>query len=210
VRAAHAAAPGAAVYVVDDGSDDGTAAAAQAAGAAVLALSHGGKGAALAAGVARALDDGADVLVTLDADGQHPPADVPRLAAPVREGSADVVLGARARTRAMPLLRRFNNWASGRLVSRVAGYAIPDAQTGFRAFSRRVAAAIRPVAAGYDYELVFLLDALHAGFRVSSVAVPTIYDGAVSHFHPVRDTWSVASVFARNARWIARAGKGPR
>src|SRR5256886_5126368 len=71
---------------------------------------HRGKGAALATGIAAALQDGAWVIVTLDADGQHPPEEIPRVAVPVLEGAADLVLGARARTVAMPVGRRCTNW----------------------------------------------------------------------------------------------------
>lgn len=199
VTGARAAAPAARICVVDDGSDDATTPAARAAGAATVVLpANRGKGAALAAGVAAVLTDGADVIVTLDADGQHEPAAVPRLADAVAGGLADVVLGARARTSSMPAGRRFNNWVSATLVSRVAGYDVPDAQTGFRAFSRRVAQQVRPVELRYDYELAFLLGALGAGFRVRSVPVATIYGGAPSHFRAVRDTWRMAAVFARH------------
>ena len=201
------AAPQAQVHVVDDGSGDGTAAAAAAAGATVLTLpGHAGKGAALAAGVSRAVESGAAVVVTLDADGQHAAAEVPQLAAPVAAGLVDMALGARERTTAMPAGRRFNNWLSAALVSRVAGYPVTDAQTGFRAFSRRLAEQIRPLQQRYDYELAFLLGALAAGFRVGSIPVTTIYDGVPSHFNAVTDTWRLARVFARHGGRILRGG----
>jgi UDP-N-acetylglucosamine---dolichyl-phosphate N-acetylglucosaminyltransferase len=197
--------PQAAVFVVDDGSTDGTAAAAAAAGATVTAhAANRGKGAALATGVERALSGTAEAIVTLDADGQHDPAAIPVLVAPLEAGSADLVLGARARTPAMPPQRRLSNWLSSVLASRVAGAAVPDAQTGFRAFRRTVAAAVRPEETGYDYELAFLLGAVAAGFRLHSVVVPTIYSGATSHFRHVADTWRVARVFARYGGRVLR------
>ncbi|MGH7567477.1 MAG: glycosyltransferase family 2 protein [Gemmatimonadales bacterium] len=198
VVAARRAAPGARVYVVDDGSTDCTGGASQAAGATVVSHPRNrGKGVALATGIARALTDGAEVVVTLDADGQHPPDAIARLAAPVAAGEADLVLGARARTGAMPLGRRCTNWLSAALASRVGRQAVPDAQTGFRAFRRRVAETIRPAERRYDYEAAFLLAVLAAGFRVRSVPVPTIYDGTASHFRHWGDTWRLARVFAR-------------
>jgi glycosyltransferase involved in cell wall biosynthesis len=205
VTGARAAVPDAAVYVVDDGSTDGTGAAAAAAGAVVLSHpSNCGKGAALAGGIARALSDGATLVVTLDADGQHPPEVLPRLLEPVRHGGADLVLGARARTGAMPPGRRFTNWLSAKLASRIGDVPVPDAQTGLRAFSRRLATAVLPLVASYrryDYEAAFLLAALRAGFEVRSVDVPTIYQGeqgrALSHFRGWGDGWRVARVFAR-------------
>jgi glycosyltransferase involved in cell wall biosynthesis len=197
------AAPGAALYVVDDGSLDRTLVAAGAAGACVLAHRRNlGKGAALATGIGRALADGAGVVVTLDADGQHPPEAIPQVVAPVRDGAADLVLGARARAGAMPWGRRCTNWLSAALASRLARDGVADAQTGFRAFSRAVATAVRPAERRYDYETAFLLGALAAGFRVRSVAIPTIYGGAASHFRPWGDTWRLARVFLRYRRRI--------
>ncbi len=198
VVAARRAAPAARVYVVDDGSTDGTGAASRASGATVLTHPRNrGKGGALATGIARALADGAQVVVTLDADGQHPPDAIGQLAAPLEAGEADLVLGARPRTGAMPLGRRCTNWLSAALASRVGRQVVPDAQTGFRAFRRRVAEMIQPAERRYDYETAFLLAVLAAGFRVRSVPVPTIYDGAASHFRHWGDTWRLARVYVR-------------
>jgi hypothetical protein len=209
VAAAGRAVPGARLYEVDDGSTDGTAAAAARAGRVTVVQlpAHAGKGAALASGIARALQDGAGVVVTLDADGQHAAALIPALVAPVAAGRADLVLGARARTPDMPRMRRFTNWLSAALATRVGGARVPDAQTGFRAFARRVAERVRPGERRYDYEAAFLLGALAAGFRVQSVPIPTIYDGGRSHFRAWADTWRVARVFARYGGRILAGGR---
>ena len=186
------------VYVVDDGSTDGTGDVGRAAGATVLSHeTNRGKGAALATGIAAALAADAQIIVTLDADGQHPPTETPRLLMPIVDGRADLVLGARDRSGAMPLGRRFTNWVSARLATRIAGQGVADAQTGFRAFTRAVAERVQPVEDRYEYEMAFLLGACDAGFRVACVAIPTIYAGAESHFRPWADTWRVVRVFAR-------------
>ena len=203
VAAARAVVPQAALYVVDDGSRDRTAAVAAAAGAVVLGHpANRGKGAALTSGIGRALAERADVLVTLDADGQHPAAEIPRIAGPVVAGAADLVLGARARGGRMPLSRRLTNWLSATLASRIGGAAVADAQTGFRAISRRLAEAVRPSQTGYDFETAFLLAALAGGYRVQTAPIPTIYRGARSHFRHWTDTWRQARVFARYGRHI--------
>lgn len=192
----------AAVYLVDDGSTDGTG---DGGGMGVTVLRHAtnrGKGAALATGIAAALAGGAEVIVTIDADGQHPPAEIPRLLAPIVAGQADLVLGARERTGAMPLGRRITNWLSARLATRIAGQGVRDAQTGFRAFTRILAERVRPAGDRYDYETAFLLAACDEGFRVRCVTIPTIYAGAESHFRSWTDTWRVARVFARYAKRI--------
>lgn len=191
------------VYLVDDGSTDRTGDVGRGKGATVLThATNRGKGAALATGIAAALAAGAEMIVTLDADGQHPPAEIPRLLAPILAGQADLVLGARERTGAMPVGRRITNWISARLATRIAGQGVRDAQTGFRAFTRALAERVRPRGDRYDYETAFLLAACADGFRVACVAVPTIYAGAASHFRPWADTWRVVRVFARYARRI--------
>ncbi len=203
VSRTHRAVPAATVYVVDDGSDDGTGVAGR--GPGVMVLGHRrnlGKGAALATGIAAALARGAGLIVTLDADGQHPPEAIPRLARPVLDGAADLALGARTRSAAMPFGRRCTNWLSAALASRVGGTPVPDAQTGFRALSRRAAEAVRPAEQGYDFETAFLLEVLARGLRVASIPVPTIYEGRPSHFRHWRDTWRQARVFTRYGRQI--------
>jgi hypothetical protein len=200
VAGSRAALPDAIVYVIDDGSTDSTGATATAKGAVLIVHAHNrGKGAALAVGIERALADGAGTIATLDADGQHPPDVLPRLLAPVRDGAADVLLGARARTGAMPFGRRCTNWLSASLASRIGRQPVRDAQTGFRAFTRRVALTVAPQVARYtryEYEAAFLLAALRAGFSVQSIEIPTIY-GASSHFRHWGDTWRLARVFGR-------------
>jgi glycosyltransferase involved in cell wall biosynthesis len=197
------AVPDAIVYVVDDGSTDGTGAVGREQGAVVLVHRHNhGKGAALRTGIERALADAARIIVTIDADGQHAPEEIPRLVAPVRSGDADLVLGARARGATMPLGRRCTNWLSAALASRVGGVTVPDAQTGFRAIARPLAEAIRPAEHGYDFETAFLLAALAQGVRVRSVRVPTIYQGQHSHFRRWADSWGQARVFTRYGRQI--------
>jgi len=196
VARTRAAIPAAEILVVDDGSTDGTHAAAS--GVAITHHRNLGKGAALRDGIREATARGAAVVVTIDADGQHPPEAIPRLLRPIQEGRADLVLGARKRDRAMPVSRRITNWLSATLASRIGGQPVSDAQTGFRAFTRAVAERVAPAGDRYEYEANFLLDALRAGFRVSSIEVPTIY-GAPSHFRAWGDTWRMLHAFARHA-----------
>ena len=199
VARTRAAVPTAQIIVVDDGSDDGTGEEGRGHGATLVTHPRNrGKGVALRAGIAKACALDASIIVTLDADGQHPPAEIPRLIQPILESKADVVLGARKRDHAMPISRRFTNWLSASLASRIGGQPVSDAQTGFRAFTREVAERVQPAGERYEFEANFLLDALRAGFRVVSVDVPTIY-GARSHFRAWGDTWRMARAFARHA-----------
>jgi len=197
-------APAARVFVVDDGSADGTAEAAAVAGAAVLRHDGNlGKGRALATGLAAAVESGADLVVTLDADGQHPPEAIPQLLEPILAGSADLVVGARARDAGgMPAGRRVTNWLSSTLVSRAVGFAVPDSQSGFRAMRARVASSVRPAGGRYEYETEFLFQAARGGFRIAAALVPTVYGGERSHFRYGADTLALAGVFLRHWRSI--------
>src|SRR5215203_3056560 len=105
------------VVVVDDGSSDESAAVAEAAGATVIRqVPNAGKGAALRAGFRHALADGAEAVVTLDADGQHDPAETPAFLAAFRERRPGLIVGRRDFSE-MPPVRRLSNVVGGAAVS---------------------------------------------------------------------------------------------
>ena len=199
-----AALPGAGLVVVDDGSTDDTGGAARRGGAKVVRHDANlGKGRALASGLDEAVRSGARYVVTMDADGQHPPASAPSLLAALRGDSADVVVGARRRdSGGMPWLRRLSNRLSSALLSRALGVAIPDSQSGFRAFTATVAGAVHPAGARYEFETEFLVLAAGQGFRLGAVAVPTVYAGARSHFRYGADTARLTGLFLRHWRAV--------
>lgn len=134
------------VVVVDDGSADQTADEAAAGGAMVIRHPVNlGQGAALQTGISFALEHGAAFVLTYDADGQHDPADLERLLAPLRAGQADIVLGSRflgetvGATRARRTLLRLAT-----LFTRLTtGLKLTDAHNGLRGFSRRAASRLR-------------------------------------------------------------------
>jgi glycosyltransferase involved in cell wall biosynthesis len=177
-----------AVLVVDDGSTDGTADVAREAGATVIVQSpNQGKGAALRAGFRRALDDGADAILTLDADGQHDPAEIPRLLAAWSAAPAppDLVVGVRD-FRSMPPLRRLSNTAGTRAFSWAVGRPIPDNQSGYRLVSRRLAAAtLASDEAGFAFEVEQITTCIRMGGTIAWVSIRTIYAGAPSHIRPL-------------------------
>jgi len=189
------------VIVVDDGSRDATAAIAAACADRVVRFpTTRGKGAALRAGLALALTEGAERVLTIDADGQHDPSYAPALLAALE--CADLAVGSRARRgTAMPWPRRVSNALSARLVSACAGRAVPDSQSGFRALRADTLRRLRPAGDGYEFETDMLIRAGRAGLRIACVPIPTIY-GAPSHFRPVRDTARIARTIAR--AWIGR------
>lgn len=128
-------------FVVDDGSSDGTASVARAAGATVVRHPQNlGIGAALTTGFEAALLWGADVIVQLDADGQHDPARIPEMIRPILMGQVDYVLGSRFRcdSAGVPTLRRVGIKFYSRLLRVLSGYDLTDVTTGYRAFRASV------------------------------------------------------------------------
>ena len=132
------------VVVVDDGSRDRTGDRAREAGAEVIRHeTTRGVGAAFHSVLAHGIESGADLIVSIDADGQFDPADIPRLVEPVAAGRADFASGSRfadpALTPEMPWLKRWGNRAMSRLISRLAGQRFHDVSCGFRCYSRAAA-----------------------------------------------------------------------
>lgn len=128
-----------AVLVVDDGSTDETASVAEAAGARVLRLARNqGKSAAVNAGLAEARLLNAAYVVLLDGDGQHHPADIPNLLAPLHAGEADIVVGSRflERHSAIPGWRILGQHSLTAATNLLSGVSVTDSQSGFRALSR--------------------------------------------------------------------------
>ena len=168
VRAVRERYPQAEIVVVDDASSDETAAEATAAGAIVVRHPYNkGNGAAVKTGLRHA--HGRSVLI-MDADGQHDPADIPRLLAPLAE--YDLVVGARDPTTQASWLRRVGNSALNGLATYVAGRPIPDLTSGFRAAWREaICEFIHLLPNGYSYPTTSTLAFLKAGYSVTFVPV---------------------------------------
>ncbi len=197
------------VVVVDDGSTDGTADAAQAAGATVLRHPRNlGKGIALNTGFAYARDHGCEVLVTLDADGQHDPDDLPRfLEAYARTGIPVLVGNRMAAPGAMPRVRRWTNRAMSWFLSRAMGQYVPDSQCGFRLYRCDVLPFVATRAARYAAESEILLHIAERGIRMDSVPVSAIYRDERSKINPFRDTLRFFLMLHRYYRTRPRAAR---
>jgi glycosyltransferase involved in cell wall biosynthesis len=180
------------IVVVDDGSTDRTAAEAASAGADVLRLpENGGKGTALRAGLARALAGEATHVAFVDADGQHDPADLPRLLEAAREGD-DFVIGSRmADLEAIPFYRFRTNEIGSEVLSRMAGHAVEDAQSGYRVIAAGLLRRLDLNARGYIIETEILLKASPHVRRFRHVPIRAIYGGG-SHYRPFKDTWIIS------------------
>jgi len=176
------------VIVCDDGSTDMTAEIAEACGAEVIRHKKNmGYGAAIGSLFRRAREIGADIMVTLDADGQHDPDYIPRLIEPIMKGEADIVIGSRflADEADVPAYRRIGikiiNWVTGRVSDRIS-----DTQSGFRAYSRKAIEAILPTEAGMGVSTEILLRAEEKGLRIKEVSARIIYEvGRPSKMNPI-------------------------
>ena len=162
------------VLVIDDGSADATSDVARGRGADhVLALpSHLGLAAAFSAGIKECLRLGADIIVNTDADNQYRASDIPALVRPILEGKADVVVGDRQneRNRDLSFTKRALQKYGSRIVSALSGSRVPDAASGFRAFSRDAASRLG-VLTGYSHTLESLIQMGALKLRILSVPV---------------------------------------
>jgi glycosyltransferase involved in cell wall biosynthesis len=174
------------VLVVDDGSTDETALRAEQAGAVVLRQSpNQGKGAALRAGFCRALEGGYDAAVTLDADEQHDPDEIPRFLDAYQERQGDLIIGART-FRQMPIVRRISNSIGTVLFSWAIGEHMPDNQSGYRLVSRRLMeATTESNEMGFHFEVEQIVTCVVRGYRLDWVPIRTIYAGETSHVRPL-------------------------
>jgi glycosyltransferase involved in cell wall biosynthesis len=178
------------VLVIDDGSTDGSGEAAAAAGYTVIRHAENrGKGAALRTGFAAALERGARWVVTLDADGQHDPAEIPRFVAAAARGEHQLLVGTRmGDTRQMPPLRIFANRLTSTIISALAGQRIEDSQSGYRMIAAEVLRTVPLEFDRYEAESEILVRAARAGFSIGAVPVRTIYGEETSAIHPLVDS----------------------
>ncbi len=189
------------VIVVDDGSSDDTAG--QLKGLELELLQNErnlGKGASLRRGMQRALTAGADRVITLDADGQHAPEDIPQLMAEAERRMGCVIIGARLRdTHKAPKARLFANRFADFWVSWAAGCAIRDTQSGFRLYPAAALSLIpERLGGGFVFESEILIELARAGSSFATVPIASCYpeDARPSHFRPVRDIARIVRMVA--------------
>jgi glycosyltransferase involved in cell wall biosynthesis len=186
------------IVVIDDGSTDQTGDIAASLGATVVRLPETrGLAAAFSAGIEVALTAGADIIVNTDGDNQYRGDDIALLIAPIVEGRADIVIGARpiATMRdfswSKKWLQRVGSW----VVRRLSGTAVEDATSGFRAYSRDAALRL-DVFSSYTYTLETIVQAANHGLRVASVPV---------RVNPVA---RASRLVRSSAHYVMRAGSG--
>ncbi len=162
------------ILVVDGHSRDQTAAIARQAGARVIFDNQKGKGDGLRIGIKSAHGD---IIVFIDADGSHNPADIPHLVEPIRRGAATLVIGSRAKGGSDEFHMKFNHlirqWGSefaAFIVNCRWKVDLTDIQNGFRAIRRDAALALHLDANDFDIEEEMVMKSLHHGYKIAEIA----------------------------------------
>jgi glycosyltransferase involved in cell wall biosynthesis len=163
---------GSKILVLDDGSKDNTAGAAKKAGAIIHSLPKNyGLAEAFRSEIEISLQLKADVIVHIDADSQYQANEIPKLLGEIKRGY-DLVLGSRfnGKIEEMPLIKRLGNIAFSRVISQITGLKISDAQTGFRAFTKKVAEEIQ-ITSNHTYTQEQILRAVRHKFKIKEVPI---------------------------------------
>lgn len=176
------------VIVVNDGSDDCTSKIASLAGATVLNHEKNeGKGSTIQTILVEASKKKPDVLVIMDADGQHKSDEIPRLVKSVLAGN-DLVIGSRKLQKDIntPLYRKVGQKILLYLTNFQSGKQLTDTESGFRAFSSRAISELNLEEDGFAVETEMILKAKSKGLKISEVSVSNIYTHDGSTLNPVR------------------------
>jgi glycosyltransferase involved in cell wall biosynthesis len=203
------------VIVIDDGSTDNTAESAEKAGARVIKHeARRGAGAATQTAFEAAKEYNADVLVTLDGDGQHNPDEIPQVLAPILRGEADLVIGSRfqpnlgqsqplsTNLKNVPKYRKFGIDVITWLYNVGSKVKVSDSQSCFRAHNRRLIEAINITENGFGFSVQMLVQARRKDFVIKEVPVSCIYHSEGSSLNPVVHglgvAWGVVKIRVRN------------
>ncbi len=173
------------VFVVDDGSSDGTEIICRELG--VWVLRHAvkkGKGTSLRDGVKKALELDYELVLTLDSDLQHDPSEIPAFMEAATK--LDVVVGKRnISAKTMPIHRVISNTLTSRMISARTGANIEDSQCGYRLYKAEVLRAVHSAYRHFDYESDMLLKAALSGYRIGFVPIKTIYNDSKSNMRVI-------------------------
>jgi glycosyltransferase involved in cell wall biosynthesis len=196
--------------VVDDGSSDGTAAVVEKIADGPLNInllrheSNRGYGAAEKTLLRHALEEGAEAVLLLHADGQYSPEKIPAMLAPFDRGEADLVQGSRmlgggALKGGMPFYKYVANKCLTAIENAAFGLKMAEYHSGYMAYSRPFLETVpfTRLSDSFDFDLEMIVMAKVAAFAIAEVAIPTIYADEVSHLNPVRYGLDVLTVVRR-------------
>lgn len=166
------------VVVCDDGSSDNTSQEAERGGAYVIKhTKNRGKGAALKSLFEYAKHSDAEIIVTIDGDGQFLPEEIPKLINPILENNADIVIGHRFDDNTeMPSYRKIGNKFLDKMTSLASELPFKDTQSGFRAYSKKAIELIEFSSDGFGADSEILINASKKGLRISEEKVTVLYN----------------------------------
>ncbi len=177
------------VIVCDDGSSDSTGKIARSLGAEVAVHRRNlGYGASIATLFHVMRESQGDVMVTIDGDGQHDPSDIPRVVRPVAEGEAEIAIGSRFLEpggKRVPGYRQLGIKAITRLTNASSRSVLTDAQSGFRAYSRRAIDLLVPSEMGMGASTELISKATAAGLKIAEVPIDVSYGKDSSTHNPL-------------------------
>jgi len=182
------------IIVCNDGSNDLTGKIAKELGAIVIEHKKNlGYGSAIKSIFLKAHEINADVLVTFDADGQHRIEDINTILEPIKNNSADIVIGSRFlnNNQEIPTYRKMGIKAITKLTNVTGGTKITDSQSGFRAYNKRILDKIIPQESGMGISTEILIKAQKADFKITEVPITILYDGDTSTHNPISHGSSV-------------------
>jgi glycosyltransferase involved in cell wall biosynthesis len=191
------------VIVVNDGSTDRTEDVARGRKAEVVSIpSNRGKGYALRRGFQLALGNGCRAVVTLDADGQHDPTDIPSFLTAHQKDTRAILIGSRmAQVERFPRQRYYSNRTAAYFISKALGQYLEDTQCGFRLYPAETLRFIPLTTSHFQTETEVLLRAAQRGIPLNSVPVRNIYlngNAPPSNFRPVIDTFYICMVVLKS------------
>lgn len=196
-----AAATGLPVLVVNDGCTDGGPALLEGLSVARVDFPvNKGKGAAILAGAEWAAANGFTHIITVDADGQHDPADIPGFVEMIKKDPHAIVVGDRQFKEAVPFSSRFGRQWSNMWLWITCGRRVRDSQSGFRGYP---VAALRQIACygrRYDFEVEILVRSAWAGAGITSIPISVHYSEETkkgSHFDPLMDNLRISRAYTR-------------
>ena len=192
------------ILVIDDGSTDGTVSEVEATGVRLLRNpSNMGKGATLLKGFGlMAEEPRIEGVFTLDADGQHDPAEMPAFMAAFVDDGADIVIGSRmGDVEGMPGIRRFTNRFTSMVISILAGTRVEDSQSGYRLIRLSILEKLHLVTRNFDMESEMIIKAARLGAEIVSVPITTIYGEEESKINPTVDTLRFLRLVFRSFLW---------
>ena len=183
------------IIVCNDGSNDSTSEIAKNLG--VIVIDHSinlGYGAGIHSIFRKAKEINSDVLVTIDADGQHRIEDIKKVVEPIEKGEADLIIGSRfldTTQKQIPGYRKIGIKLITKVTNSSLKNKITDSQSGFRAYSKNVVSKLNVSDIGMGISTEILIKSSALGFRIAEVPITVLYDGDTSTHNPVSHGTSV-------------------